>query len=77
MAQGTIRKLVSDRGFGFIVPEGEPTGEKDLFFHRSNVEAPGYDALREGVPVTYEIGTDERRGTPQATHVQPVGTSEH
>jgi cold shock CspA family protein len=70
MAQGTIRKLVSDRGFGFIVPEGESAGEKDLFFHRSQVEAAGFAALREGALVTYELGTDERRGTPQATHVQ-------
>ena len=72
MAQGTIRKLVTDRGFGFIVPEGEPSGDKDLFFHRSNVEAAGFDALREGARVSYQLGTDERRGTPQATHVQAL-----
>ena len=69
MAQGTIKKLVIDRGFGFILPEGEPTNGKDLFFHRTNVEGSGYDALREGAQVTYEIGTDERRGTPIAVHV--------
>lgn len=72
MAQGTIKKLINDRGFGFILPEGElPTG-KDLFFHRVDVQGAGYDALREGDPVTYEIGTDERRGTPKATLVQPA-----
>jgi cold shock CspA family protein len=75
MAQGTIRKLVSDRGFGFIIPEGESAGDKDLFFHRSQVEATGFDALREGALVTYEVGTDERRGTPQATHVQLVSNA--
>ena len=69
MAQGTIKKLVIDRGFGFILPEGEPANGKDLFFHRTNVEGSGYDALREGALVTYEIGTDERRGTPIAVHV--------
>jgi len=73
MAQGTIKKLVNDRGFGFILPDGEPSPEKDIFFHRSNVEGAGYDALREGAQVTYELGIDERRGTPQATHVQLLG----
>lgn len=70
MAQGTIKKLVSDRGFGFILPEGEPATGKDLFFHRSDVQGTGYDALREGQRVTYALGTDERRGTPKAIQVQ-------
>ena len=72
MAQGTIKKLVSDRGFGFILPEGEAATGKDLFFHRVDVKGTGYDALREGERVTYEIGTDERRGTPKATQVLSV-----
>jgi len=69
MAQGTIKKLVTERGFGFIVPEDETDG-KDLFFHQSDVEATSYDSLREGARVTYDLGTDQRRGTPKATHVQ-------
>ena len=72
MAQGTIKKLVSDRGFGFILPEGEASTGKDLFFHRADVQGTSYDALREGQQVTYQIGTDERRGTPKATQVQAV-----
>jgi len=72
MAQGTVKKLVSDRGFGFILPEGEAPSGKDLFFHRVDVPGPGYDALREGDAVTYDIGTDERRGTPKATNVRPA-----
>ncbi len=69
MAQGTIKKLVRDRGFGFILPEGETRQDRDLFFHRVDVEGNAYDALQEGQSVTYEIGTDERRGTPKATRV--------
>lgn len=72
MSQGTIKKLVSDRGFGFILPDGEPATGKDLFFHRVDVQGAGYDTLREGEQVTYDIGTDERRGTPKATNVQPL-----
>ncbi|MCJ7791379.1 MAG: cold shock domain-containing protein, partial [Dehalococcoidia bacterium] len=44
MAKGTIRRLVTDRGFGFI--KGE-IGE-DLFFHRSELQGVEYGSLREG-----------------------------
>lgn len=70
MPNGTIKKLVSDRGFGFILPEGAAATGKDLFFHRADVSGAGYDALREGQTVTYDLGTDERRGTPKAMRVQ-------
>lgn len=70
MPNGTIKKLVSDRGFGFILPEGQaPTG-KDLFFHRADVAGNGFDSLRDGQKVTYDLATDERRGTPKAVRVQ-------
>ena len=48
MATGTIKKLVSERGFGFIQAEDG----KEYFFHRSMhvyrgfSEAPGYRSLR-------------------------------
>ena len=72
MPNGTVKKLVSDRGFGFILPEGQaPTG-KDLFFHRADVVANGYDSLRDGQKVTFDLATDERRGTPKAVRVQPA-----
>jgi CspA family cold shock protein len=70
MTQGTIKKLVTERGFGFILPEGEPANGKDLFFHQSDVEGTTYETLREGERVTFEIGTDQRRGTPKATNVK-------
>lgn len=70
MANGTIKKLVSDRGFGFILPETGQADGKDLFFHRSDVGGTGYDALREGARVTYDLGKDERKGTPKALNVK-------
>ena len=51
MPQGTIKKK-TDKGFGFI-----NTGDgKDLFFHSTNVEGSGYEALREGQKVSYTEG---------------------
>lgn len=52
--KGTIAKIVSDRGFGFIKPEAE--GEKDLFFHARAVTGSAvFDDLKEGDAVTYEL----------------------
>lgn len=70
MAQGKIVKLVSDRGFGFILPAGDVASTKDLFFHRADVQGSSYDDLRTGQPVEYDLGTDERRGTAKATNVR-------
>jgi cold shock CspA family protein len=70
MAKGTIKNLVTDRGFGFIQPEGATTGS-DLFFHRSDVAGTTtYEQLRVGQPVEYDLGRDQRRGTPKATNVR-------
>ena len=51
MSQGTIKKLVSDKGFGFI--EGE---RGELFFHHSAVEGAAFETLREGQAVEYSEG---------------------
>ena len=51
MSQGTIKKLVSDKGFGFI--EGE---RGELFFHHTAVEGVSFEALREGQSVEYTEG---------------------
>ncbi len=51
MAEGTIKRI-TDKGFGFI-----DTGSgKDMFFHSSNVEGGGFDSLREGQQVTFNVG---------------------
>lgn len=51
MPEGTIKKLVSDRGFGFI--QGE---RGELFFHHSSVSGASFDSLQEGTRVSYKEG---------------------
>ena len=68
MAPGTIKKLVSDRGFGFI----EQTDGTDLFFHRSAVNGTSFDEMTEGQSVTYEKAMDPRRNKESAEKVTPV-----
>ena len=65
MPQGTIKKVVADRGFGFI--EGE---RGDIFFHHSSLQGTTIEALSIGQPVEYEVG-DGPKG-PRAENVQVV-----
>jgi len=62
--EGTIKKLITDKGFGFITIDGE---EKDLFFHRNELKGVGYEELREGDRVSFEKA-DSPKG-PSATGV--------
>jgi cold shock protein len=49
---GTIKKVVSDRGFGFIAAEDR----KEYFFHRNGLKPSlDFDRLVGGERVTFEI----------------------
>ena len=65
--KGTIARL-TDRGFGFITPEG---GDKDVFFHANELQGVEFNDLREGDAVTFEM-TDGPKG-PAAGNVQRAG----
>lgn len=65
MPQGTIKKLVADRGFGFIKGEN---GE--LFFHHSSLEGASIEDLQQGQKVEYEEGGGPKG--PRAEKVRPV-----
>jgi CspA family cold shock protein len=55
MPNGKIKKIVADKGFGFI------TGERDdLFFHHSELQGVSIEQLREGQTVQYEIGQGKK-----------------
>ncbi len=65
MATGTIKKVVSDRGFGFI------TGEdgKDYFFHRDGLDSSiDFDRLVGGERVEFQI--EQNPKGPRATQVR-------
>jgi cold shock protein len=50
VANGTIKRLVRDRGFGFIRDDGG----QEWFFHRSSVKAGSFDQLNEGQRVSFD-----------------------
>ncbi len=71
MPKGTIKRLM-DRGFGFIKAEEE---EKDLFFHRNDLEGVEFNSLNEGQEVEFEKkqGQDDRPAAVKVRLVHPEG----
>ena len=63
MPEGTIKKLVSERGFGFV--EGD---RGELFFHHSELQGVTLEELQEGQTLEYEVGQGKKG--PCATNVR-------
>jgi CspA family cold shock protein len=70
MPVGKIKKLVQDKGFGFIQTD---SGE-DVFFHHSTVADRGFDGLTEGQQVEYTIEQAQapKGKGPRAASVTPM-----
>ncbi len=67
MAQGTVKWFNSEKGFGFVSPDG---GGADVFVHFSAIEADGYRMLDENQRVEFDVAQDQKG--PQAENVRPV-----
>jgi CspA family cold shock protein len=63
---GTIKRLVSDKGFGFVL--GEDGNE--YFFHQSACTSTPFDSMHEGQAVTFQRGQGPKG--PRAENVQPA-----
>jgi CspA family cold shock protein len=54
---GSVKKVVSERGFGFIAAEN---GE-EYFFHRSGLDSSlSFDSLRGGEQVTFDVERSDK-----------------
>lgn len=67
MQRGKIKKIVSDKGFGFITGDGQ---NKDLFFHVSSVRDSAFESLFEGQEVEFE--SEEGPKGVRASVVRPI-----
>jgi CspA family cold shock protein len=65
MTTGIIKKVVADRGFGFITAEDE----KEYFFHRGALDSSlDFDRLTGGEHVLFEIEASPKG--PRASQVR-------
>lgn len=62
--QGTIKRLVAEKNFGFIGTDG---GAKDVFFHASSLQGVQFSDLNVGDAVSFEV-EDSEKG-PRAVNV--------
>ena len=56
MAQGTVKWINAEKGFGFISQENGP----DVFAHFSAIQSDGFKSLNEGEKVTFDIEEGQR-----------------
>ncbi len=49
--QGTIKRVIRDRGFGFI----RAADGQEIFFHRSSLQQLNFEGLNEGENVEFEV----------------------
>jgi CspA family cold shock protein len=67
MATGTVKKVVAERGFGFITADDG----KDYFFHRDSLEASlDFDRLVGGEKVEFEEQASPKG--PRAVRVRSI-----
>ena len=66
--KGQIKRLIRDRGFGFITAEDG----SEVFFHRSALASEDFDTLEEGTSVEYNLETGPKG--PRATNVSTEKT---
>ncbi len=62
--QGTIKRVIRDRGFGFI----RAADGQEIFFHRSALQNLNFESLREGDNVEFELERGEKG--PRAANVR-------
>jgi CspA family cold shock protein len=67
MSKGTVKWFNSQKGYGFIQPQG---GGKDVFVHISAVERAGLSELNEGQIVEYEEVSNKGKTSAEHLRVQ-------
>ncbi len=64
MSKGTVKRIMRERGFGFILAEDG----REIFFHRSELQNVDFDKLMEGDGLEFTIVKGDKG--PQATGVK-------
>ncbi len=67
MNTGTVKFYNTQKGFGFIQPDG---GGKDVFVHATALERAGMRGLAEGQKVQFDTQEDRRTGKIAVANIQ-------
>lgn len=65
---GTVKWFNDTKGFGFITPHN---GTKDCFVHRSAISGKGFNSLKEGDRVEFDVVSGAKG--PKAENVVVTG----
>ena len=72
MTTGTVKKVISDRGFGFITAEDG----KEYFFHRGALDTSlDFDRLTGGEKVEFNIEQSPKGPRASSVHAASVATA--
>jgi CspA family cold shock protein len=69
--QGTVVRMIRDRGFGFVRCEDGT----EVFFHHSSLPRGVFDTIQEGQEMEFEIENDVRGRGQRATNVELVNSA--
>lgn len=69
MNTGVVKFYNSQKGFGFIAPDG---GGNDVFVHATALERAGLHGLSEGQKVSFEVEKDRRSGKMAVSTIQAM-----
>ncbi|HRJ68465.1 MAG TPA: cold-shock protein [Beijerinckiaceae bacterium] len=64
--QGTVKFFNTDKGYGFIKPDG---GGADIFVHVTAVQRAGLKTLLEGQKISFEVEPDKKGKGPKAINL--------
>lgn len=66
MHTGRIKKIIRERGFGFI----SDTDGREVFFHQSGLVGIDFNTLKEDEEVEFEV--EKSAKGPRAINVKPI-----
>ncbi len=66
MFKGKIKKVIVEKGYGFIRAEDG----REIFFHMSGLQGLDIKDLKEGDPVEFDVEKDKRGRGPKAVNVR-------
>ena len=67
MAKGRVKRLMRERGFGFIAAEDG----REIFFHQSELQNTSFNDLHEGDQLEFDVVKGDKG--PKAENIKKIG----